>query len=179
MTEVFSSVLIRSDPGRVWSLLCDARMPLAAPCCFRIGVPTPERCRLVGDATGVGAHRQCQTRQGTIDQRITEWEAPSRLSFEMVTDSMGLGKHLRSMADTFTLEPAEGGTRLTRLTRFETKGPFAGAKALLFRLSVRHIHRYVMKGFKVLGEDGAMPSGSGSLEGFLKSFGFSLLLALV
>lgn len=56
------------------------------------------------------------------------------------------------MTDTFTIEAAPSGARLSRRTEFETHGMMAGAKACLFRATVRHIQRYVMRSFKALAE---------------------------
>ncbi|AIF85329.1 Polyketide cyclase / dehydrase and lipid transport [Candidatus Nitrososphaera evergladensis SR1] len=127
-------------------------MPDAAPWCFKIGVPTPKECRIVGEAKGVGSHRQCRTGKGFIDQQITEWNPPYRLAFVATSDTIGMYKHIKQMQDTFLLEAVEDSTRLTRLTQFETKGAFDFVKAFLFKLAVRRLHKYVMEGFKTLAE---------------------------
>jgi hypothetical protein len=41
--HVSSSVEIDAAPERVWAVLCDAAMPLTAPCEFRWGVLSPPR----------------------------------------------------------------------------------------------------------------------------------------
>jgi hypothetical protein len=150
--EVITRVMVNAAPEKVWKYLCDAHMTTAAPWCFQLGVPTPQQCRIIGEASGVGAHRQCQTDRGFIDQRITEWLPPRRLTFVATSDTIGMYRHVREMQDTFLLEPAPGGTELTRLTRFETKGIFGALKAYLFRLTIRRLHRYVMENFKALAE---------------------------
>lgn len=154
--EVTTSVLVRAPAERVWKFLCDASMPTAAPWCFKLGVPTPRECTIVGETTGLGAHRQCRTSKGFIDQEIVEWTPPRRLTFIAKSDTIGMYKHVESMTDTFLLEDEDTmSTRLTRLTQFETKGFFASVKAWLFRLTVRRLHRYVMEGFRTLAEDRA------------------------
>ena len=157
---VETSITIFARPTEVWRYLCDARLPLTAPCCFKIGVPKPEACRLVGDMSGVGAQRQCQTDRGVINQTITEWEAPRRLSFAVNSDSIGLGRHIRNMDDTFSIEETVGRVRLIRRTRFSTQGPFSLPKSWLFRAAVKHVHRYVMRNFKALAEGGEFPPRS-------------------
>lgn len=154
MTPVIveSHIDIEAPPPEVWRHLCDARLPLTAPCCFTIGVPRPETCRLVGDASGVGAQRQCQTDRGTIDQTITEWEPPKRLSFVATANTLGLERHIRDMRDTFTIQETRQGSRLTRTTRLATDGIFAVPKAWVFGVSVRFLHRYVLRNFKALAE---------------------------
>jgi hypothetical protein len=149
--QVTSSIIVSAAPENVWKYLCDAHMP-TAPWCFQFGVPTPQTCRIIGEATGVGAHRQCQTNQGFVDQRITEWLPPQRLTFVATSDTIGLYKHIKEMQDMFTLEQTLDGTKLTRHTNFETTGALGFVKAIIFKMTVRRIHRFTMKGFKALAE---------------------------
>lgn len=153
--SVSTSIRIAAPMEKVWTYLCDASMPTAAPWCFRFGVPTPRECTIVGETSGVGAHRQCRTSKGFIDQQITEWVPPTRLTFVARSDTIGMYKHVKSMQDTFLLEQAgNSGTLLTRLTRFESRGIFAPIKSWLFAITIRRLHRYVMAGFKTLAEEG-------------------------
>jgi hypothetical protein len=87
-----------------------------------------------------------------INQTITEWTPPHRLAVLAHSNTIGLERHVAGMADTFVLDSHSAGTRLTRRTEFDTTGAMAIAKACLFRLSVKHIHRYVMRSFKALAE---------------------------
>jgi hypothetical protein len=82
---VESRIDVQAAPQRGWNLLCDARLPLTAPCCFKIGVPTPRSCALVIERGEVGARRQCRTAEGVV----------------MESDTLGLERHLASMSDTF------------------------------------------------------------------------------
>lgn len=151
--QISTAVEVHAPPEKVWDYLCDAHMPTAAPWCFKLGVPTPKECRIVGEANGMGSHRQCRTSKGFIDQQITEWIPPRRLTFVAKSDTIGMYKHVKQMQDTFLLEAiSQNSTRLTRLTQFETKGAFDFVKAFLFQLTVRRLHKYVMEGFKTLAE---------------------------
>lgn len=95
-----------------------------------------------------------QDEQRFIDQQITEWVPPSRLTFVANSDTIGMYKHVKTMRDTFLLERVgDSVTRLTRLTDFETKGSFASIKAWLFGMTVRRLHRYVTEGFRILAEE--------------------------
>jgi carbon monoxide dehydrogenase subunit G len=150
--SISTSIKVGAPPETVWSFLCDASMPTAAPWCFKLGVPTPRECTIIGETGGIGAHRQCRTSKGFIDQQITEWIPPSRLTFVAKSDTIGMYKHVRTMQDTFLLEHDGDGTTLTRMTQFETVGFLAVLKGLLFKLTVRQLHRYVMEGFRDLAE---------------------------
>lgn len=49
-------------------------------------LPVPNRCTL--DRTGEGGIRTCYFDKGTITQRVTQWEQPSRMSFEITGDTL-------------------------------------------------------------------------------------------
>ena len=67
--NVSTSVSIAAPVERVWTFLCDASMPTAAPWCFKLGVPTPRECRIVVEFSGIGAHRQCRTSKDSLTNR--------------------------------------------------------------------------------------------------------------
>lgn len=76
-----------------------------------------------------------------------------RLAFEMVSDTIGLWRHIACMHDTFVLAAAPNSrTILTRITEFEVRGACRVPKALLLRCTTRRIQRYVLGGFKILAE---------------------------
>lgn len=153
--QISTEVEVHAPPEKVWSYLCNAQMPTAAPWCLKLGVPTPKECQIVGEANGVGSLRQCRTNKGYIDQQITEWTPPHRLTFVATSDTIGMYKHVEQMQDTFLLEAvSQDCTKLIRLTQFQTKGAFDFVKAFLFRLTIRRLHKYVMEGFKTLAEAG-------------------------
>ena len=49
-------------------------------------LPVPNRCTL--DFTGEGGIWTCYFDKGTITQRVTQWEQPSRMSFEIARDTL-------------------------------------------------------------------------------------------
>jgi hypothetical protein len=147
-----SSVEIRAGRDRVWPLLCGAAMTLPPPLLFRLGIPRPVECRLGED----GQTRECVTDRGRVSQRILERRPPELLAFERVTDTAGLDFWLRSMKDTFLLEPTPEGMILTRRTEVDPRG-CAGP---LLRFALPLIHHYVHRNMKALAESG--PSAEGS-----------------
>ena len=155
--RVSSSVQIAATPQDVWAVLCDARMPLTAPCEFRWGPlspPTPVRCELPDGHGGVGTRRRCVTDRGTVEQQIVEWAVGERLAFELVAEDTGLSRHVRSMRDVFALEPAAaaGITLLTRSTELEAAGPCPRLRGLALSVAVRRVHRFTLRGFKAVAE---------------------------
>jgi len=156
LITVVTSVDIAAEPNAIWRILCDAKLPLTAPCWFRLGVPTPEKCAIVTEAGGVGAGRRCTTNRGSINQRITQWDENERLAFEWIDDTVGLGAYLNSMRDAFTLEPLETKrTRLVRRTEYEPKDSVGWVRRAVLRLVVKRIDRYVMRNFKTISESGS------------------------
>jgi hypothetical protein len=150
--RVSSEVFIAASPERVWPRLCDADLPLVAPCCFRAGIPTPESCHLPEGNGGIGARRQCKSTHGVVHQRITEWQPSSRLSFFAESDTIGLSGLVSALQDTFTLTPSSGGTLLRRVTTFHTTGILAMPRAVAVYFALRQIHRFVNRNFKALAE---------------------------
>jgi len=50
---------------------------------MKIGLPVPVSCTMTGE--GVGATRTCYFEQGHIEERVTEWNPPSSMKFEITT----------------------------------------------------------------------------------------------
>lgn len=147
--QVLSAIEINAAPADVWPLLCRAKLRLKAPFWFRFAVPTPRECQLLSDHGGVGAERRCVSSRGHIRQRIVRWEENRSLAFEMIDDSVGLRRRVPWMRDTFTLQPAGGGTRLMRATELDLRG---WMPSWVMRFVMRRIHRYVMRNSKAMAE---------------------------
>lgn len=144
--EVRSSILIPRPPSAVWPLLCSSRMDPAIPCMFRLGIPKPVECRLPEGEGGVGRARECVSDRGVIRQRITHWEVPRLLRFEMVDSTLYFRPFVSGIREEFLLEPAgPEGVRLTRTTQVGLTGRCRIAKSLLMWAGVRAVHRYVFK----------------------------------
>jgi hypothetical protein len=156
--RVSSSVEINAPPEAVWAVLCDARMPLTAPCEFqwgRLSPPTPVRCELPDSQGGVGARRRCITDRGVVEQEIVEWSVGRRLAFDLVSENTGLSRHVRRMRDVFHLQPtaaSAGTTLLTRETDLDATGPCPRLRGLALALAVRRVHRFTLRGFKSIAE---------------------------
>ena len=155
--RVSSSVQIDAPPDAVWAVLCDARMPLTAPCEFRWGAlspPTPVHCELPDGRGGIGTRRRCVTDRGSVEQQITEWMVGERLAFELVSEDTGLSRHVQSMRDVFTLAPATSANRtvLTRSTELEAAGPCPRLRGVALSVAVRRVHHFTLRGFKTVAE---------------------------
>ena len=107
-----SSVHIAAPPEAVWAVVSDpVRTPEWSPVCRRVEWIPP------ADEPGVGArfrgHNQLRAFRWSRDCEIDEWEPTRTLAFH--TEFKG---H-RSTRWRYTLEPVDGGTRLTETYRAE------------------------------------------------------------
>jgi hypothetical protein len=80
-------------PDELWPALCNSAVELTPRCpVFYFGAPRPTECRLPEGHGELGAARQCVSDQGTVRQRITVWDPPSRLAFRMEETDLCFGR---------------------------------------------------------------------------------------
>lgn len=144
--RVRTSIVIDRPAAAVWPLLCSSKMNPRIPCVFRLGIPKPVECRLPDGPGGVGARRQCISHTGTVQQRITHWQEPEILRFEMEDSNLYFRPCVTAMKEEFVLEPVNGeSTRLTRTTEIQASGIASSLKALMMCAGIKCVHRYVFK----------------------------------
>lgn len=128
----------------VWTLLCSSRMDDGRPCGAWLGVPKPVACRLPAGG-GIGARRQCISERGMVDQRIAVWDEPRRLSFAMESTSLGFGRHVKAIVETFELAEIDATTtRATRTTEITLSSPCI-PRAMMIAIGIKSVHRYVFR----------------------------------
>jgi len=97
-TETFTTTLtVAASPERVWEQL--KRVDVldgSKPFLMRIGLPVPVSCSLEGE--GVGSRRVCYFDSGYIVEKVTAWNPPALMSFE-ITESSLPGRHWLSFKD--------------------------------------------------------------------------------
>lgn len=151
MTRIRTSVVIDRPAEAIWPLLCSSKMDPGTPCAFRFGIPKPVECRLPEGEGGVGRERQCISNQGVIHQRITRWDEPRCLQFEMVDTTLYFRPCVTSIREEFTLEDAGlDRTRLTRTTTLEITGIARWFKALAMHAGLKCVHHYVFRNWRRL-----------------------------
>lgn len=132
-----------------WRLLCDSRLEQAPRCpIFWAGVPRPRECVLPDGEGDVGASRECRSDQGTVHQRITVWEPPSRLRFHMESTDLSFRRHVDGLADEFHLSAHGAGTRVTRTTTAIAHGPFKTARYAALAIGLKAVHRHVFRNWQ-------------------------------
>lgn len=115
---------------------------------FCLGVPRPKSCELPGKYGGVGSERRCVSDRGTVIQRITEWNAPVKLRFKMISTDHDWGPCVDALEEEFHLVPVGEGTRITRTTTIKAKGSLLVLKELGFYTGLKRVHRYVFSNWK-------------------------------
>ncbi|MDA0841454.1 MAG: hypothetical protein O2857_27130 [Planctomycetota bacterium] len=144
--RVRTSTIIDTPPSSLWPSLCSSRMDPRIPAYFRLGIPKPVECRLPDGHGGVGARRQCVSNIGVIHQRITHWQEPEILRFQMEDTTLYFRPCVTAIAEEFLLEPVETGqTKVTRTTDITVTGVGSFAKALVMCAGMKCVHRYVFK----------------------------------
>jgi hypothetical protein len=141
--KVRTTAILPSGPQDVWPLLSSSSMDRSRPCLFHLGVPKPVECRLPAGG-GVGARRECVSEQGRVIQRITRWDPPRALSFEMVKTDLFFADHVVAIEEAFDLESAATGTKVVRTTRVRLKSGRA-CSGVLFWIGLKQVHRYVFR----------------------------------
>jgi Polyketide cyclase / dehydrase and lipid transport len=80
---VTTSVDVNAAPERVWDHVVAFEEIRTPPgWYFRLGIAYPLRARI--DGRGVGAMRHCEFTTGAFEEPITSWDAPTRLSFDVI-----------------------------------------------------------------------------------------------
>lgn len=144
-----TSTTIKASPETIWPLLTNSKMTEAG--CFCFGVPKPVECRMeeVGD---VDAKRQCVSDRGIVDQKITEWNPPQALRFEMQNTDHSWSPFVESIEEGFEPERTESGTKIVRQTTLIAKGPFRLFKELAFYAGLKRVHFFVFRNWRAQAE---------------------------
>ena len=118
---ISSATLVEAPIGKVWQALGRFEsMEGPMPFLLQTGaLPVPNRCTV--DRIGVGGVQTCYFDKGTITQRFTQWEQPSRMSFEITGDTLP-GNHWPTLiTEGYTLAEVAGKTRVTRHQTIESQ----------------------------------------------------------
>ncbi|MER7461247.1 SRPBCC family protein [Micromonospora sp. NPDC126480] len=147
--KVRTQWVVPQPPEVLWPALCDSRMELRPRCpVFCLGAPRPTACRLPDGDGAVGASRQCASEQGVVRQRITRWEPPTGLSFQMESTDLCFHRFVDHLGDVFELAPAGSGTRITRTTTVRVHGRRHAALYPALWVGLKAVHRFVFRNWQ-------------------------------
>ncbi len=121
MTAIERSTTVSATPDDVWAMLADFGAISA-------WVPSIQHsCLLSGQTAGVGTVRRVQIARQTLVERVTTWEPPRRLAY----DIDGLPPIVGTARNTWRIAPASSGSDVVLVTEIDT-GPHP-VKALIAR----------------------------------------------
>ncbi len=106
-------------------------------------LPVPHRCTLEGE--GKGSVRTCYFDKGTITQKVTAWQKPSRMEFEITGDTLPGNQWLTFSKAGYELTEEAGKTRVTRHTTIESRLWPRWYWEPIERLGVRSEHDFVLQ----------------------------------
>ena len=165
--EVVTVIEVDAPPAVVWeNVVSFSELPEPDHWIFDTGIAYPLRARIEGE--GVGARRYCEFSTGAFVEPITRWEAPHRLSFDVIEQPIPMEEwsfyaevrppHLeqsfRSVRGEFRLiELPGGGTRLEGSTWYVLDMGPAPYWKLWGDAIVHRIHERVLAHIKKLSEE--------------------------
>ena len=155
--EVFeSSIIIQASPEEIWDEMIefdDVKGP--KPLLMRMGLPVPLSCSVRG--SGVGSERICRFSSGFIRERVSRWNAPYQLEFD-VEEVQLPGRHwLGFQRATYSLERRDtGSTKVTRTTTVTSSLRPAFYWRFFERIGTETEHDYILNCLKakVLSDEG-------------------------
>ena len=112
MTTVERSRLVDAAPTEVWKVLSEFGT-------ISSWAPNVEHsCFLTEGASNVGTTRRVQVGRSALIETVVEWEEPHTLSYSL----KGLPPVIRSVTNTWRLEPTEDGTKVRLISNIDA-GP--------------------------------------------------------
>ena len=112
---ISNQLVVDASPEAVWNQLKSVdKITSAKGLLMRIGLPVPVSCVMEGE--GVGAKRTCYFESGFIEERVTEWQPPNSMKFEITAWDVP-GRPWLSFKDaSYEIRGENGKTVVTRRT---------------------------------------------------------------
>lgn len=141
---VSDTLLVDSSPEIVWNELKNMESITASKTfLMKIGLPIPVSCRTEGE--GVGGKRTCYFEHGFIEERITEWNFPHSMKFEIVASEVPGRPWLSFKNASYEIKGANNQTVITRTTTIVSRLSPAWYWRRLEAIGVHTEHRYLFQ----------------------------------
>ena len=147
-TQTVSDILIvDASPEAVWKELKSMENISASKTfLMKIGLPVPVSCKTEGE--GVGGKRTCYFEHGFIEERITEWNYPHSMKFEIVRFDVP-GRPWLSFKDAgYDIQRAGAKTVITRQTTIVSRLSPVWYWRPLEAIGVHTEHGYLFEGLR-------------------------------
>lgn len=140
-------VTLDASPDAVWNHLKGFdKITGTKTFLMKIGLPVPVSCVMEGE--GVGAKRTCYFESGSIEERVTEWQPPNVMRFE-VTASDVPGRPWLSFKDAgYEIRNVNGKTVVTRTTTIVSRLSPAWYWRPMEKIGVETEHEYLFEELK-------------------------------
>jgi hypothetical protein len=144
---ITNQVIVDASPETVWQELKGFdKITGSKTFLMKIGLPVPVSCKMDGE--GVGAKRTCYFEQGSIEERVTEWQPPNSMKFE-ITASDVPGRPWLSFKDAaYEIRPFNGKTVVKRSTTIISRLSPAWYWRPMEAVGVEQEHEYLFKELK-------------------------------
>jgi hypothetical protein len=110
---------------------------------MKIGLPVPVSCRTEGE--GVGGKRTCYFEHGFIQERITEWNFPHSMKFDIVESDVPGRPWLSFQDASYEISRAGNQTVITRKTTIVSRLSPAWYWRRLEAIGVHTEHEYLFE----------------------------------
>lgn len=144
---ISNEVIVDASPETVWhELKSFDKITGSKTFLMKIGLPVPVSCKMEGE--GVGAKRTCYFEQGSIEERVTEWQPPNSMKFE-ITASDVPGRPWLSFKDAaYEIRPLNGKTVVKRNTTIVSRLSPAWYWRPMEAIGVEQEHEYLFQELK-------------------------------
>jgi hypothetical protein len=147
MQTVSDTFVVDSSPESVWNELKSMESITASKTfLMKIGLPVPVSCKTEGE--GVGGKRTCYFEHGFIEERITEWDSPRSMKFEIVASEVPGRPWLGFKDASYEIERVDNHTVITRNTTIVSRLSPAWYWRRLEAIGVHTEHEYLFAGLK-------------------------------
>lgn len=144
---IIDTLTVDSSPEVVWKQLENMENITATRTfLMKIGLPVPVSCKMEGE--GVGAKRTCYFEQGFIEERVTEWNFPKSMKFDIVASEVP-GRPWLSFKDAgYEITRENDRTVITRQTTIVSRLSPAWYWRRLEAYGVHTEHNYLFEGLE-------------------------------
>lgn len=144
LQTVTDVLVLGTPPATIWKELTSMdHIDANRPFLMKIGLPVPVSCKTEGE--GVGGKRTCYFESGYIEEKITEWNPPTSMKFEITASDVPGRPWLTFQDAGYEIKQEQGRTTVTRRTTIVSRLSPAWYWQRLEVLGVHTEHRYLFE----------------------------------
>lgn len=141
---ITDTLVVSQSPETVWNEIKSMdRITASKGFLMKIGLPVPVSCKTEGE--GVGGKRTCYFESGYIEERITEWNFPNSMKFEITAADVPGRPWLTFREASYEIKREGDHTIITRSTTIVSRLSPAWYWRRLEAIGVHTEHRYLFE----------------------------------